>query len=260
MVGFKKDPSKKDRWDNIKSDILIFFTGGVISVFLVLYIILFIASKMINNVSPVIPTSSSSEPVPTSSEPIVSSSVEESSSAKDYKVEEDIITHIKESIESYSGTSINDVTSIYSDTDYLYIEVIEDDDYLSIYKGELGDKDICEILEGLTLTKNDDLVSSTVENFMISDTTPNILELDVFKNDARFSGYTYKCSHQVYVDVDGNDILLSAIGYKDDSYQIIASLVYNKPSSSIDESYTSIINPSSTTSIYKDVIEYLYNK
>ncbi|MBE6141725.1 MAG: hypothetical protein E7175_02680 [Erysipelotrichaceae bacterium] len=258
MVGFKKDPSKKDRWENIKSDILLFFTGGVISVFLVLYIILFIANKMINNVTPITPTSSS-EIIPTSSE-VIASSIEESSSAKDYKVEKDIITHMKESIESYSGTSINDVTSIYSDTDYLCIDVIEDDTYFSTYKAELGDKDICEVLEALALSSDDTLITGLIDKYLISEVTPNVLELDVFKNDARFSGYTYKCSHQVYVNVDKNDIFLSAIGYKDDSYQIIASLVYNKPGSSIDESHTSIINPSSITSIYKDVIEYLYNK
>jgi len=258
MVGFKKDPSKKDRWENIKSDILLFFTGGVISVFLVLYIILFIANKMINNVTPITPTSSS-EIIPTSSE-VIASRIEESSSAKDYKVEKDIITHMKESIESYSGTSINDVTSIYSDTDYLCIDVIEDDTYFSTYKAELGDKDICEVLEALALSSYDTLITGLIDKYLISEVTPNVLELDVFKNDARFSGYTYKCSHQVYVNVDKNDIFLSAIGYKDDSYQIIASLVYNKPGSSIDESHTSIINPSSITSIYKDVIEYLYSK
>ena len=257
MVGFKKDPSKKDRWENIKSDILLFFTGGVISVFLVLYIILFIASKMINNVTPT-PTSSS-EPIPTSSEPISSSSIEESSS-KDYKIEKDIINNLIESIESYSGTSINDVTSIYSDTDYLYIDVKEDDTYFSIYKAELGDKDICEVLEALALSSDDTLISATIDKYLISEVTPNILELDVFKNDTRFSGYTYKCNYEVYVDIDENDIILNATGYKNDSYQIIASLVYNKPSSNIDESHTTIINPSSITSIYKDVIEYLYNK
>ena len=258
MVGFKKDPSKKDRWENIKSDILIFFTGGVISVFLVLFIILFIANKMINNVTPITPTSSS-EIIPTSSEPIISSSVEESSS-KDYKIEKDIIDNLIDSIESYSGTSINDVTSIYSDTDYLYVNVIEDDTYFSIYKAELGDKDICEVLEALALSSDDTLITATIDRYLINEDTPNVLELDVFKNDTRFSGYTYKCNYEVYVDVDKNDVLLSAIGYKDDSYQIIASLVYNKPGSNIDESHTSIINPSSITSIYTDVIDFLYNK
>ena len=257
MVGFKKDPSKKDKWSNFKSEVQVFIAGMIISAFIILYLIILIVSKMVNNLTPVIPTTSSEEI--TSSEPITSSS-ESLSSNKDYSIEKKIIDNIIESIEFYSSGTIAEVTSIYSDTDYIYFEVMETDSTLTIYQGELNGRDINEILESLTLSSDDTLISSMYESYELKETSPSILDLELFKNDDRFKGYTYKCLNETYTSHTEEEIFLSAIGYKDSQYQIIASIIYNKSSSSFDEPRTSIIYPSSITSIYKDVIEYLYNK
>ena len=258
MVGFKKDNNKKSKLREAIGYLYIFIAGFIIAVFLTLYLVLHIVNVIRgNNETPIEPSSSE----PTSSEPISSSeesSEEPSSSVDSYIEEKGIYQNLLDICKDYDD-SVVEVATLNYDSDYLYISAISSDYYLHIFKGSLG-SELEVLLESLASSKESFSVSDEIDTFDLSETsTIDVTSKEVFSNNDTYKGYTYNKKYNYYLDSLHDDVGLTAIGYKDNSYISFSYLIYSDSLDDIDDSLSYVSVSTDTSSIYYSFLDYLYH-
>ena len=257
MVGFKKDNDKSSIKKSVTKYLLAFIAGFIIAVFLVLYIVMSIVNR-INSSS----SGSSSEPetsseVSSSSEP---SSSESSVSSEDPYIEDKgIYANLLDVCKEYDP-SIYEIINLNYDETYMYVTCKSDDEYIHILSGEYTSS-VETTLEGLITTTTGFTIDSEIDNASIETVSDiDITTLDVFKNDTRYQGYTYKAKINYYGDLSHEKVVLTTIGYKENNYISINRLIYDIPSSSLDETSMYLNNVTDVSNTYYSFISYLYSR
>ena len=113
----------------------------------------------------------------------------------------------------------------------------------------------------LITSKDNFEVTSIIDTYTLEDISTDITTLDVFKNNESYKGYTYKNIYNYYLDSTHKVVVLSTIGYKDNSYIFIINVRYDIPNDEIIttpmDRYNSIISDSGSE--YYRVLGYLHN-
>ncbi|MCR4880179.1 MAG: hypothetical protein K5906_04415 [Bacilli bacterium] len=127
---------------------------------------------------------------------------------------------------------------------------------------ELDTYNIDEALEMLITSKDNFEVTSIIDTFSINDSPSiDVCNIDIFKNDSKYKGYTYKNKINYYIDTEKVVVGLSSIGYKDNNYISLIHIRYDTLNDELVslpiEGYNSISN--NPNSQYYKVLNYLYN-
>lgn len=251
MVTFKKEKANNIR-SSINKYLATFLSGFFISLFLLVYILMRIVGG-----SKVEPTPSSSSEH-SSSEPSSSDTSSSSSSSNPYIEEKAIIANLVDITHSYDP-SFNKVINISYSSNYLYVIGLTSSNKINIYQGEI-DTDIDLKLEDLITSKDNFMITSKVDSFSLSNIPSiDVTSIDTFKNDTRFSNYTYKCKNNYYIDNELDEVGISTIGYKDNSYISIVNIIYSLSTESINDTDSYISTTSNPNSEYYKLLDYLYN-
>ena len=252
MVEFKKDKGKKEnRIKELMGYMSIFFSGFIIALFLVMYVVLLSVNLLINNKEEY-----KEEDEPISGEPISNSS----DNIDQYINEKALLANLLTVCKEYEP-SVNSINNITYDTDYMYITTSGEHD-LYILSGELDGRSVDEALESLIISTSSFEIYNLVRSYDIENRPSlDISSLDIFKNDERYKDYVYKCKSLYYIDDYHDEVGLASIGKKNNEYIVFTRLTYVVSSETlidIPSGFKSTTNDSSSE--YYKVIDYLYNK